>query len=111
MPEFERIVIGQGDSAEGTLLVGPEHVWFVSLVDHVVGVLDGDRTYLAHSRRPIEQRSGALGVPPEEAGNPARGPPGSPFLAAPPPRLAAREGRSGPSPPPRAPPGQGHLAA
>src|SRR5258706_5098592 len=97
MPEFERIVIGQGDSAEGVLLVGPEHVWFVSLVDHVVGVLDGDRTYLAHSRRPIEQRSGALGVPPEEAGKTLGDSPGLAFIAVPLQSFATEGERSVPS--------------
>src|SRR5260221_6500394 len=97
MPEFERIVIGRADSAEGTLLVGPEHVWFVSLVDHVVGVLDGDRTYLAHSRRPIEQHSGALGVPPEEAVKPLLGSPCLPVMPRSPGALSTEGGRSGSS--------------
>jgi len=97
VPEFERIVIGHGDPAEGTLLVGPEQVWFLSLVDRVVGVLDGDRTYLAHSRRPIEQRSAPLGIPQEPAGVPVWDSPGMPLVAVPLGALATEEERSVPS--------------
>ena len=97
MPEFERIVIGHGDSAEETLVVGPEHVWFVSLVDHVVGVLEGDRTYIAHSRQPIEQRSGPPGIPLEEAGKPVWDSPGMPLIAVPLGALATEEERVVPS--------------
>ena len=97
MPEFERIVIGHGDEAEGTLHVGPEHVWFLSLVDHVVGVLDGDRTYIAHSRDPIEQHSRLPGIPAEQAGRPVWDSPGMPLIAVPLGALATEEERSVPS--------------
>ena len=80
MPEFARIVIGGGDAPAGTLVVDPARVWFLSREDRLVGVLDGDRTYLARSREPIEERSAVATPGPEPRGVPVWEAQGSPLI-------------------------------
>src|SRR5437762_8884455 len=91
MAEFARIVIGRGDAPAGTLVVDPAHVWFLSLDDRLVGVLDGDRTYLARSRDPIEQRVPNVPPGPEPRGVPVWESRGLPLIPVPLGALAAEE--------------------
>ena len=84
-------MIGRGDAPAGTLVVDPAEVWFLSREDRLVGVLDGDRTYLARSREPIEERS-ALATPgPEPRGVPVWEAQGTPLIPVPLGALAAEE--------------------
>jgi len=91
MPEFERIVIGRGGALAGTLVVDPAQVWFLSLEDRLVGVLDGGRTYLARSREPIDQRASTVSPGPEPRGMPVWESRGTPLIPVPLGALAAEE--------------------
>ncbi len=91
MAEFERIVIGRGDAPTGTLVVDPAQVWFLSLEERLVGVLDAGRTYLARSREPIEQRASAPSLGPEPRGMPVWESRGMPLIPVPLGALATEE--------------------
>jgi hypothetical protein len=93
MAEFERIVIGRGDASTGMLVVDPAQVWFLSLEDHLVGVLDGEETYLARSREPIELRTAPSTPGPEPRGVPVWDSRGTPLISVPLGALAAEEAR------------------
>ena len=91
MPEFERVVIGRGDAPARTLVVAPAQVWFLSLEDRLVGVLDGGRTYLARSREPIEQLASISSAGPEPRGMPVWESRGTPLIPVPLGALATEE--------------------
>src|SRR5437764_12159360 len=91
MAEFARIVIGRDGAQTGTLVVDPAQVWFLSLEDRLVGVLDGERTYLARSRDAIEQRVPNASPGPEPRGVPVWESRGMPLIPVPLGALAAEE--------------------
>src|SRR5438552_19166281 len=91
MPEFARVVIGRGEAPAGALVVDPAQLWFISRDERLVGVLDGDRTYLARSREPIEVRADVAAPAPEPRGVPVWDSRGTPLIPVPLGALAAEE--------------------